>query len=164
MSVRYLEWLYHQPWAAALRESDDAYPLIETVHVLSIAVIAGTVVAMDLRLLGLILKQESVTRVGRALLPAAWCGFAIMLVTGIPLFAAQAVQLYSNPAFRLKILLLVLAGLNAGLFHATTYRGVHAWDDSAIIPVPARVFAVTSIALWSAIIVSGRLIAVFHAR
>ena len=166
MSVVYqsVEWLYQQPWAGALRESDEAYPLIETVHVLSIAVIAGTVMAMDLRLLGLILKQASVTRVGRALLPATWSGFAIMLATGIPLFAAQAVQLYSNPAFRLKILLLVLAGLNAALFHATTYRGVRAWDDSAIIPAPARVFAVTSIALWSAIIVSGRLIAVFHAR
>jgi hypothetical protein len=159
-----LEWLYEQPWAAALRESEDVYPLIETVHVLSIAVIVGTVVAVDLRVLGLILKTEPVTRVGRALLPTTWYGFLIMLLTGLPLFAAQAVQLYSNPAFRLKLLLLVLAGINALLFYKTTYRTVSDWDYANVAPLPARAFALTSIALWSAIIVSGRLIAVFHAR
>jgi uncharacterized protein DUF6644 len=159
-----LQWLYEQPWAAALRESEDVYPLIESVHVLTIAVIVGTVVAMDLRVLGLILKAEPVTRVAKALLPTTWCGFFIMSLTGFPLFAAQAVQLYSNPAFRLKILLLVLAGINALLFHATTYRTVGSWDYADVAPLPARAFALTSIALWSAIIVSGRLIAVFHIR
>jgi hypothetical protein len=132
--------------------------------VLSIAVIVGTVVAVDLRVLGLILKTEPVTRVGRALLPTTWIGFLIMLLTGVPLFAAQAVQLYSNPAFRLKILLLALAGVNAVLFHKTTYCGASDWDYANVAPLPARAFALTSIALWSAIIVSGRLIAVFHAR
>lgn len=159
-----LEWIYELPWAAALRESDNAYPIIETFHVLSITLIVGTVITLDLRVLGLILKQEPVTRVGRALLPVTWYGFLIMSLTGIPLFAAQAVQLYSNPAFRLKLLLLALAGTNAWLFHATVYRTVAAWDDTAATPLPARAFAATSIVLWSAIIVSGRLIAVFHAH
>jgi len=159
-----LEWLYELPWAAALRESDNAYPILETFHVLSITIIAGTVVTVDLRVLGLILEQEAVTRVGRALLPATWCGFLIMTLTGVPLAAAQAVQLYSNPAFRLKLLLLALAGINAWLFHATVYRTVEDWDHSAATPLPARAFAATSIVLWSAIIVSGRLIAVFHAH
>jgi len=72
--------------------------------------------------------------------------------------------LYSNPAFRLKILMLALAGINALLFHRTTYRTVGDWDNANTAPISARAFAVTSIALWSAIIVSGRLIAVFHAR
>jgi len=159
-----LEWLYELPWAAALRESDDVYPFIETLHVLSITIIVGTVVAMDLRVLGVILKQEPVTRVGRALLPTTWYGFLIMFLTGVPLFAAQALQLYSNPAFRLKILLLALAGINAGLFHFIVYRTVRDWDDSPAIPLSAKVFAANSLFLWSAIIVSGRLIAVFHAH
>lgn len=158
------EWLYEQPWAAALRESDNAYPLIETVHVLSIAVIVGTVVAVDLRVLGLILRTEPVTRVTRAFLPITWSGFGMMLFTGLPLFAAQAVQLVANPAFRLKILLLSLAGANALLFHRTAYRTVRDWDHSVRAPVGARAFAAISIALWSAVIVSGRLIAVFHVR
>jgi hypothetical protein len=159
-----LKWLYELPWAATLRESDNAYPIIETLHVLSITIIVGTVVSMDLRVSGLILKQEPVTRVGRALLPITWYGFVIMSLTGVPLFATQAVQLYANPAFRLKIVLLGLAGINAWLFHATVYRTVGDWDNSAVTPLPARVFAATSIALWSAVIVSGRLIAVFHAH
>ena len=86
------QWLYEQPWAGALRESEDAYPLIESIHVLSIAVIVGSVVTVDLRVLGLVLRQEAVTRVGRALLPVTWSGFAIMVLTGLPLFAAQAVD------------------------------------------------------------------------
>ncbi len=156
------EWINDWPWAAALRESEDAYPLVETLHVLAIAVIVGTVVTMDLRVLGLILRQEAVTRVGQAMLPLTWCGFAIMLLTGLPLFAAQALQLYANPAFRIKIALLAVAGCNALLFHATTYRTVGAWDRNSAAPLPARAFASVSIALWSAIIVSGRLIAVFR--
>jgi hypothetical protein len=159
-----LEWLYELPWAAALRESNDAYPIIETVHVLSIMLMVGTVVVMDLRVLGVILKQEPVTRVGRELLPATWFGFLIMILTGVPLFAAQAVQLYANPAFRVKILLLALAGVNAALFHSTVYRTVSSWDGSPTTPPFAKVFATTSILLWSAIIVCGRLIAVFHAH
>lgn len=158
------EWLYEQPWATALRESNNAYPLIETLHVLSITIVVGTVVAVDLRVLGLILKTEPVTRVTRALLPTTWWGFLIMLLTGLPLFAAQAVHLDSNPAFRLKILLLALAGINALLFHRTTYRTVSHWDHANTAPLSARAFAATSIALWATIIVSGRLIAVFHAR
>ncbi len=158
------EWLYEQSWAAALRESDNVYPLIESVHVLSIAVAVGTVVAVDLRVLGLILRTEPVTRVTRALLPVTWCGFLMMLITGLPLFASQAVQLASNPAFRLKILLLTLAGGNALLFHRTTYRTVGDWDRSVTAPVGSRALAAASIALWSAVIVSGRLIAVFHVR
>jgi len=155
MSVLYRssEWLYELPWSVALRESDNAYPLIETIHVLSIAVMVGTVVAVDLRVLGLFLRQEPVSRVCRALLPVTWYGFAIMLITGIPLFAAQAVHLYSNPAFRFKIILLSLAGANAVLFHR-----------ARAAPLLAKACASSSIALWSAIIVSGRLIAVFHAH
>ena len=157
-----LEWIYDLSWAAALRESDDAYPLVETVHVLAIALMGGTIVILDLRLLGLVLRQEAVTRVGRALLPLTWWGFAVMLLTGLPLFAAQAVQLYANPAFRVKILLLALAGCNALLFHSTTYRTVGSWDRNTVTPQQARIFACVSIALWSAIIVSGRMIAVFR--
>ncbi len=156
------EWIHGWSWAAALRESEDVYPLIETLHVLAIAVTVGTVVTMDLRVLGVILRQEAVTRVGHAMLPLTWWGFALMLLTGLPLFAAQAVQLYSNPAFRVKVLLLALVGCNALLFHATAYRTVGSWDQNTVTPLPARAFASASIALWSAIIVSGRLIAVFR--
>jgi hypothetical protein len=155
--------IYDWPSSTALRESDNAYPLIETVHVLGISLIAGSLVTVDLRLIGALFREQPVTSVTRMLLPWAWCGFALMVVTGVPLFAAQAAKLYDNPAFRVKLTLLVAAGLNALLFHLTTYRRARDWE-LGVPPLSARAFAATSILLWSGIIVAGRLIAVFHAH
>lgn len=152
--------IHDWPFSTALRESDDAFPLLETAHVLAIGLIAGSIVIVDLRLIGLLFRDHPVRRIVEALLPWTWRGFALMLVTGLPLFAAEAADLYANPAFRLKLILLGLAGLNALLFHGTSYRLVQGWGLSA--PPAARAFAATSILLWSGIIVSGRLIAVFH--
>lgn len=157
-----IQSIYDWPLATALRESDDVFPLIESVHVLAICLIVGTVVTVDLRLLGLILRKQPVTRVTLALLPYTGYGFGLMLLTGVPLFAAEAVPLYGNPAFRLKLVLLAFAGVNALLFHRTTYRSVGTWDEQAAAPPVAKGFASVSILLWSAIVVAGRLIAVFR--
>lgn len=156
------QWLYEWAPAAALRESDDLYPLIETAHVLAICLAVGSILAVDLRLLGWVLQHEPVTRVTRALLPLTWCGFGLMVVTGVPLFAAEAVPLYSNPAFRAKLLLLAVAGLNALVFHRTVFRSVAVWADTPGVPAGARAFAVVSVVTWAAVIVAGRFIAVFH--
>jgi hypothetical protein len=156
------QWLYDWPPAVALRESEDVFPLIETAHVLAICLMVGTVVTLDLRLLGLIMRDEPVKRLARALLPYTWCGFALMLLTGLPLFAAESLQLYANPAFRLKLVLLALAGGNALLFHTTVYRSVDEWNDRTAAPLGARIIASASLLLWSGIVVAGRLIAVFR--
>ena len=156
------QWLYAAPASTALRESDVVFPLIESVHVLAISLIVGTIVTVDLRVGGIILRGEPLTRVTRALLPYTWCGFALMVMTGLPLFAAEAAKLYANPAFRVKLLLLGLAGLNAAFFHRTARRSQHGWDRHGAASIQARVIAGVSVVLWSGIIVSGRLIAVFH--
>jgi len=155
------QWLYDMPVNTALRESDDVFPLIESAHVLAICLIAGTIVTVDLRVLGVIFRTEPLTRITRALLPYTWYGFALMVITGLPLFAAEATKLYGNPAFRVKLLLLALAGLNALLFHQTTGRRMQEWEIRRS-PAQARAFAAVSVLLWSGVIVSGRLIAVFH--
>jgi hypothetical protein len=156
------QWAYDWPPAVALRESEDVFPLIETAHVLAICLIVGTVVTVDLRLLGLAMRKEPVTRIAQALLPYTWYGFGLMVLTGLPLFAAESLRLYANPAFRLKLVLLGLAGCNALLFHWTVYRSVYAWDERVTTPLGARMFASVSILLWSGVVVAGRLIAVFR--
>jgi hypothetical protein len=85
-----------------------------------------------------------------------------MVATGLPLFAAESVKLIDNPAFLVKLVLLVLAGLNARLFHLTVYRKVDEWNCTGTTPLPARLLAGTSAVLWLSVIVAGRLIAVFH--
>jgi hypothetical protein len=154
--------LYDLPASTALRESDVVFPVVESIHVLAISLIAGTILTVDLRVGGLIFRDQPLTRITRALLPYTWYGFGLMVITGLPLFAAEAAKLYGNPAFRVKLLLLGLAGLNALLFHLTVYPRLHEQYQHGKAPLPARMFAATSGLLWSGIIVSGRLIAVFH--
>ena len=158
------QWLYDWAPAVALRESENVFPFIETVHVLGICLIVGTVVLVDLRLLGWVLRREPVTSVAQALLPWTWCGWGLMLLTGLPLFAAESMKLYDNPAFRAKLVLLLLAGANALLFHRTAYRSIAIWSAYPRAPAAARVFAATSISLWFGVIVAGRLIAAFRAH
>jgi hypothetical protein len=112
-----------------------------------------------LRLLGIILRKNRVSDVARLILPLTWIGFGLMLVSGFLLFAAEALKSYGNPAFRLKMLLLIAAGLNPLIFHATVYRAVDVWDEAPVTPWRARAAAVMSLTLWSAIIMSGRAIA-----
>jgi hypothetical protein len=160
----FCQWLYDLPWVVTLEESDNLFPLIESAHVLGIGLMAGTLIVVDLRVLGVTFQREPVRRIAQALLPYTWAGFALMVATGLPLFAAESVKLIHNPAFLIKLVLLTLAGLNALLFHLTIYRKVDEWGGKANTPLPARVLAGTSAVLWLSVIVAGRLIAVFHSH
>jgi hypothetical protein len=156
-----IQWLNSTSLATSIRESDFVFPLIETVHVLAITLLAGTVAAVDLRLLGVILKREKVSEVAEQVLPLTWIGFAVMMVTGALLFLSEAQKSYGNMAFRAKIVLLILAGLNPLIFHSTIYRSVCACDDAPVVPLRARAAAIASLTLWSGIIIAGRAIAYF---
>jgi len=156
------QWLFDSALGTSIRESTYVFPLIETLHVLAITVLVGTVAILDLRLWGAVLKGEKVTTVARQLLPLTWAGFALVLSSGVLLFIAEAAKLYSNPAFRLKLLFLVLVGLNPLVFHFTIYRSVDQWDEAVVTPARARLAGAVSLSLWAGIIVAGRAIAYFH--
>jgi len=152
-------WLENTPPAIALRESVWAFDVLETVHTLGIVLVAGTIMLVDLRLLGLALKREPVSDVVSRIVPRTLLGFCLMFVTGSILFAAEAVKLYSSPAFRIKLVLLALAGLNAVLFHLTVYRHAADWNSAAVTPARARMAGALSLLLWACIIAAGRAIA-----
>lgn len=160
--LQFCQWLYNLPWVVQLEESDNLFPMIESVHVLGIALMAGTLITVDLRVLGATFPQEPVRRIAGTLLPYTWAGFVLMVATGLPLFAAESINLINNPAFQVKLVLLALAGVNALLFHLTVYRRVDSWGSGGTSPPAARLLAGVSVLLWLSIIVSGRLIAVFH--
>jgi hypothetical protein len=154
-------WINDTGIATSIRESDLVFPIVETVHVLAITLLAGTVAIVDLRLLGLVLKQQRVSQVAGQVLPLTWAGFIAMFVSGGLLFLAEAAKSYANPAFRVKMLLLLIAGLNPLVFHSTIYRSVAVWDDAQITPRRARFAAVLSLTVWSGIIIAGRAIAYY---
>ena len=155
------QWINDTRIATEIRESDLVFPIVETVHVLGIALLAGTVAIVDLRLLGLVLKRERISQIAGQVLPLTWAGFVAMFVSGGLLFLAEATKSYGNPAFRVKMLLLLIAGLNPLVFHTTIYRTVSAWDDARITPWRARLAAALSLTLWSGIIIAGRAIAYY---
>jgi len=159
--LHFCQWLYDSPIGISIRESTYTFPIIETVHVLGITLLVGTISILDLRLLGLILKREPVSDVARQILPLTWIGFAVMFVSGFLLFWSEAAKSYWNPAFRIKLILLLLVGLNPLIFHLTIYRRVEDWNLAPITPWRARAAAIASLTLWSGIIIAGRAIAYF---
>lgn len=155
-------WLNDTGPATALRESLWLFPAVETAHVLAITLLAGSIAILDLRLLGAVLRRERVTVVARQVLPLVWTGFAILVITGVLLFAAEAAKSYANPAFRIKLVLLVLAGLNPLIYYRIVYRRIEQWDASPATPLAARLAGGASITLWTAIITAGRATAYFN--
>lgn len=155
----FCQWLENTPPAMAFRDSTWMFDITETFHTLGIVLVAGTIMLVDLRLLGLGLKREPVTEVVARVVPWTLWGFGFMTFTGGCLFAAEAVKLYGSPAFRLKIVLLALAGLNAFVFHRTVYRHVAEFDNSPAIPLRARLAGMLSLLFWIAVIAAGRAIA-----
>jgi hypothetical protein len=152
------KWL-EQTWVGGgIRQSLWLFPAIETLHLLGMAALVGTITVYDLRLLGWILRRERVSDLTRRLLPWAWAGFAVQVITGALLFSSEAVKVYDNPAFRVKILLILLAGAQALIFQWTSYRNVATWDDSPVMPAGAKMAGCISILLWIGIVAAGRFI------
>ena len=158
----FCQWLNDTGPATALRESLWVFPIVETVHVLAITLLAGSIAILDLRLLGVLLRGERVTTVARQVLPVVWIGFGILTVSGLMLFAAEAAKSYSNPAFRIKLLLLVLAGVNPIVYYRTVYRRIGEWDTHRRTPLAARLAGAASLTLWAGIIAAGRATAYFN--
>jgi hypothetical protein len=156
------QWLDSTRFNAALRMSNWFFPTFDTIHTLGIVLVAGTIMLVDLRLLGLTLRNESVAGVVQRIVPWTLRGFALMFVTGALLFCSEAVKMYHSPAFRIKLLLLALAGVNALVFHVTVYRGASKWDPAAPAPLRARMAGLLSLVFWISIIAAGRAIAYGH--
>lgn len=154
-----LVWLGHTPWSVALLESLYVWPFLESAHVLSLGLFVGTAIMNDLRLLGWTMTSVPVSDVTGRLLQWTRGAFAVMVTTGLLLFYASPVKYYHNVFFRLKVILLVVAGLNAFVFHRKIHRRVREWDLDPVLPREAKIAGAVSLAAWGAIVVCGRLIA-----
>jgi hypothetical protein len=155
----FVQWLAETRWSVALHESLWAYPIVESTHVWSLALFVGFGALLDLRLLGLALGEVPASEVARRLIPWMIGGFCLMVATGLLLFYAIPVRTYQSVFFRLKLILLALAGVNAFWFHSRIWRKVGEWDRDPIPPRRARWAGGLSLLLWIGIIFAGRLIA-----
>jgi hypothetical protein len=154
-----LAWLHDTPFSTVMRESLWAEPIVETIHVLTLAVFLGFVLLLDLRLLDLTMRQRRVSELLHELNPGLFGGFAVMVVTGLLLFSGDPVAFYSTLFFKVKMIMLVLAGLNVLAFNATLGRRLPQWDGRARTPWGAKAAGVVSLVLWIAVVAAGRGIA-----
>jgi hypothetical protein len=152
-------WLASTAIGTLIRESDNLFSAIETTHVLGIIFTAGTIAIVDLRILGLALVRYSVAEVLGPLVRITWLGFIVMASSGFLLFWSEADKLYVNWAFRVKLVLLLMAGINQSMFQRTYLHDIPRWDPAAIPPWRARAGAALSLGLWVGVVVMGRAIA-----
>lgn len=155
----YLEWLEAAPFATAISGGATLFPWLESVHVLAIALVVGTIAIVDLRLLGYRAHRKSARRLIGELLPYTWVAFAVSAITGLLLFSSNATDYAYNVHFQLKLVLILLAGVNMAAFHSTAYRQIAEWDETHPPPPAARVAGAASLCLWIGVVFLGRWIA-----
>ena len=149
-------WIANSWLNELMAASQWAFPICEALHFLGLCLLMGSVAVMDLRLLGF--ASSLPARVIHQLLPWAWVGFAINLITGVLFYVSNPAFYYPNPAFRIKLILILLAGANALWFQLTVHRDLDNWPEGAEVPSQAKLMASISLVLWVGVICFGRFI------
>lgn len=149
-------WLHDTTFATAIREGAVLFPWIESVHVLAITLVVGSISVVDLRLLGVVSVNRSVVSVSADVLPFTWTAFVFAILTGSALFTSHAVGYAQNFQFRMKLLLLVLAGVNMLTFHWIMGRGLGRWSEAGATPWQGKVAGLISLMLWIGMVAFGR--------
>jgi uncharacterized protein DUF6644 len=142
--------------ADGIRENDLLFPFIESVHVVAICLVIGSVLVLDLRLLGFASIQRPVSRLTSAILPVTWSAFAVAAISGFLLFISNATKYLANGYFVAKIFLIGAAGLNMIVFHWISARDLPRWEVDASPPLRARLAGALSILLWITVVACGR--------
>lgn len=142
--------------ADAIRENDLLFPLIESAHVLAICLVVGSIMAVDLRLLGLAWTKRPASGVTRGILPLTWGAFVVAAASGFLMFMSNATKYLGNGYFVAKLVLIAVAGANMLIFHFVSARDRRRWDDQARPPLSARLAGGISLLLWIAVVVCGR--------
>lgn len=152
-----IEQSYFANWIGGnVDGAEFVFPIVETLHVISIATVFGSIFMVDMRLLGLVARNNPAARFVEEYLPWTWTAFASAVVTGMLMFVAHATTYWENTQFRFKFVLMFLAGCNMLIFHTGAHRQIAQWSQQLPPPRAARVAGFLSIALWFGVVVLGR--------
>lgn len=150
-------WVGVENWGLSqIIAATNWFPTLETVHVIAAAMVVGSILWVDLRMLGLGANSYPISLLSRELIPWTWCAFGIAAITGLGMFITRAAGHLENPAFQSKLVLLVLAGLNMVYFHFKVYKDVSQWDTAASTPASVKIAGFLSLLLWSGVMLAGR--------
>jgi hypothetical protein len=144
--------------ATGIRNSLYYFPMLEATHVIGLSIVFGTILIVDLRLLGIASRQRNFDHLSRDLMKWTWGAFVLVVVTGALMFTTNARVYADNTAFRIKIILVALAGINMAVFELTAGRHIHIWGNDPKAPTVGRIAAGLSIFLWICVIFAGRVV------
>jgi hypothetical protein len=156
--IAWADYLESTPLGTAIAEGRYAFPLIEGIHLIGLTLAVGLILIVDLRLIGVFLKDVPVKALHRQLQPYVFAGFAVVVVAGILLFFCEASTVVVSPPWPFKALFFVLGGLNALYFELVISRRPRALPDFGPLPKPVRYAGYASLTLWTLVIICGRLI------
>lgn len=149
----FFEWCAGTTIATSMHDSMWAFPLVETIHIFALTLLYGSILIVDLRLLGAGLTRQPTSKVAASMWPWMIGSLALLLSTGILLFLSEAMTCYGNSGFTFKMMCLVLALL----FHFTVFRRLAA-TDAGPSPFARKLVALVSLALWLGVGIGGRAI------
>ena len=158
----FCEWLQSIGFLTDIRESALVYPVILSLHLTAIALFGGMILMTDLRLLGLGMRDKTITEVVNGTRIPKRCGLVLIVTCGLLLFGSEALKYYPNPYFWTKMTLLALAIVHYFVFRSSVYNNTVALDKAPVIPAKVKAAAVLSIVIWVSIPVCGRLIAYYE--
>jgi Family of unknown function (DUF6644) len=151
-----IAFVEHGTLGELVRENDLLFPFIESVHVLAVCLVVGSIAVVDLRLLGFASVDRPVGRLMRSILPITVGAFGLAVAAGSLLFISHASKYLENRFFIAKITLIALAGVNMAVFHLIGARNLDQWENDALPPLFARVAGGLSLFLWVSAVACGR--------
>ena len=151
-----IAFVEHGTLGELVRENDLLFPFIESVHVLAVCLVVGSIAVVDLRLLGSASVDRPVGRLMRSILPITVGAFGVAVAAGSLLFISHASKYLENRFFIAKITLIALAGVNMAVFHLIGARNLDQWENDALPPLFARVAGGLSLFLWVSVVACGR--------
>ena len=151
-----IAFVEHGTLGELIRENDLLFPFIESIHVLAVCLVVGSIAVVDLRLLGFASVDRPVGRLMRSILPITVGAFGLAVAAGSLLFISHASKYLENRFFIAKITLIALAGVNMAVFHLIGARNLDQWENDALPPLFARVAGGLSLFLWVSVVACGR--------
>ena len=139
------EWIERSPVGEFMRGSPAVFPIVESLHLIGLALFVGTLLLIDLGLLGVAMQRQPIQQVVAALAPFTWSGFGLLMLTGPIMFTAQAAKWHDNPLFWLKLLLLIVAVV----FQLSVRRRITSER-------PPKLIGAVSLVLWICVALSGK--------
>jgi uncharacterized membrane protein len=157
--AKFCDWLSNTPASLLIQSVDWIIPLVQSVHIMAVTIVVGSVLMVDMKLLGVVGRGAPISASTRRFLPWIWVALVVLLITGTILTVAEPRRELINNVFRLKMALIVLACAVTGGFQLAVSRNAQAWGDAPSKRWSARLLAIGTLAIWLGIIMCGRWIA-----